>query len=140
MLFGPSRATRLGVRWLKDFGGSQTDKISGYSPGLIFAAATRSLSDSKMKSSKISDRLFYKTAAMERFISVDTGTGPNPNLKTLTKDPYLSFWLFLLVLKLFGQGEEPFEQLCWLSIDFLRFQKTILVPERTISNHAVYNG
>lgn len=32
------------------------------------------------------------------------------------------------------------EQLCWLSIDFLRFQKTILVPERTISNHAVYNG
>ncbi len=37
-------------------------------------------------------------------------------------------------------AEPVFEQLCWLSIDFLRFQKTILVPERTISNHAVYNG
>ena len=32
----------------------------------------RSLSDSKMKSSINSDRIFYKTAAMARFVSVDS--------------------------------------------------------------------
>ena len=35
-------------------------------------ARTRSLSDSKMKSSINSDRIFYKTAAMARFVSVDS--------------------------------------------------------------------
>ena len=35
--------------------------------------------------------------------------------------------------------KQPNQQLCWLSIDLLRFQKIILVPQRTISNHAVYN-
>jgi hypothetical protein len=29
-MFGPSRATRLDVQWLKDFSGSQTHMISGY--------------------------------------------------------------------------------------------------------------
>jgi hypothetical protein len=43
-----------------------------------------------MKSSINSDRIFYKTPAMDWFVSVDSWTGPNPNLITLTKDPYLS--------------------------------------------------
>ena len=35
-------------------------------------SSSRSLSDSKMKSSINSDRIFYKTAAMARFVSVDS--------------------------------------------------------------------
>ena len=38
----------------------------------ILATHPRSLSDSKMKSSINSDRIFYKTAAMARFVSVDS--------------------------------------------------------------------
>ncbi len=37
-----------------------------------FALDPRSLSDSKMKSSINSDGIFYKTAAMARFVSVDS--------------------------------------------------------------------
>jgi len=44
----------------------QDEKCSAY------FAAPRSLSDSKMKSSINSDRIFYKTAAMARFVSVDS--------------------------------------------------------------------
>ena len=36
------------------------------------ASTPRSLSDSKMKSSINSDRIFYKTAAMARFVSIDS--------------------------------------------------------------------
>ncbi|MGO8877951.1 MAG: IS3 family transposase [Desulfomonilaceae bacterium] len=36
--------------------------------------------------------------------------------------------------------KQPNQQLCWLSIDLLRFEKIIFVPQRTISDHAVYNG
>ena len=54
--------------------GSKEEEETAETRGILMAVTdiTRSLSDSKMKSSINSDRIFYKTAAMARFVSVDS--------------------------------------------------------------------
>ena len=66
----------------------------------------RSLSDSELKSSIISDRCFHESATMHRFGAAERETGRNSSPRRLRN---VRIWFLLLVLNLFCQGVEPFE-------------------------------